>query len=42
MPSVKSVSLPNRKGPNQAGHVFTDNQQPLADTIAAWLDEQKL
>jgi len=41
-PSVKFVSLPNPKGPNPAGHVFTDNQGPLADTIAAWLAEQKL
>jgi pimeloyl-ACP methyl ester carboxylesterase len=42
VPGIRFVSLPNRKGPNPAGHVFTDNQQPLADTIAAWLREQKL
>ena len=42
VPSVKFVSLPNPKGPNPGGHGFRDNQQPLADTIAAWLRERKL
>jgi pimeloyl-ACP methyl ester carboxylesterase len=42
VPSVKFVSLPNAKGPNPAAHVFSDNQQPLADAITAWLAEHKL
>jgi pimeloyl-ACP methyl ester carboxylesterase len=42
VPSIKYVMLPNAKGRSAAAHGFIDNQQPLTDTIAAWLAEQKL
>jgi hypothetical protein len=42
VPSAKLVVLPNAKGPSTAAHYFVDNQQPLADTVSAWLAEQKL
>lgn len=42
VPSIKYVVLPNPKGPSAAAHGFIYNQQPLADTIATWLAEQKL
>ena len=42
VPSIKFTLLPNPKGRSAAAHVFTDNQQPLVDAIAAWLAEQKL
>ena len=41
-PSIKYISLPNPKGPNAAGHSFSENQQPLTDAVANWLSEQKL
>ena len=42
VPNIKFVLLPNPKGPNPTGHGFADNQARLAETIAAWLAEQKL
>jgi pimeloyl-ACP methyl ester carboxylesterase len=42
VPSAKLVVLPNAKGPSPAAHYFVDNQQPLVDTVTAWLAEQKL
>ena len=42
VPSAKLVVLPNAKGPSTAAHYFVDNQQALADTVSAWLAEQKL
>jgi len=42
VPSVKFVSLPNKKGPNPPGHFFADNQEALADAVVTWLREQKL
>jgi len=42
VPSIKYVMLPNPQGRSAAAHGFIYNQQPLADTIAAWLAEQKL
>ena len=40
--SVKYVQLPNQKGPNANGHSFGDNQQPLANAIADWLQQLDL
>jgi hypothetical protein len=42
VPSAKLVVLPNPKPPSPAAHYFVDNQQPLVDTVTAWLAEQKL
>jgi hypothetical protein len=42
VPHVKFVSLPNPKGPNPGWHGFVDNQELLANTIMAWLQELKL
>jgi hypothetical protein len=42
VPSIKLVVLPNPKGPSPAAHFFSDNQQQLVDTVAAWLAEQRL
>ena len=42
VPSIEYVSIANPKGPNPAAHGFIDNQEPLADTIVAWLKRQKL
>ena len=42
VPSAKRVALPNPKGPSPSAHYFVDNQQALADTVSAWLAEQKL
>jgi pimeloyl-ACP methyl ester carboxylesterase len=42
VPSIKYVVVLNPKGPNPRGHRFSDNQEPLANTIAAWLRDQKL
>ncbi len=42
VPSIKYVIVPNAKGPNPRGHRFSDNQEPLANAIAAWLHDQKL
>lgn len=42
VPSIKYIPLPNPKGPNAAGHSFSENQQPLTDAVADWLSEQNL
>jgi hypothetical protein len=42
VPSIKYVMLPNPKGMSIAAHSFADNQQPLTDTITAWLADQHL
>ena len=42
VPSIKYVLLPNHRGPNPDGHFFSDNREPLASTIIAWLREQSL
>lgn len=42
VPSIKYVLLPNPRGPNPDGHFFSDNREPLVQTIMAWLREQNL
>jgi pimeloyl-ACP methyl ester carboxylesterase len=42
VPEIKYIMLPDPKGRSAAAHGFIYNQQPLADTIAAWLAERKL
>jgi pimeloyl-ACP methyl ester carboxylesterase len=42
VPNVKLVVLPNTKPASPAAHFFTDTKQPLVDSIASWLAEQKL
>ena len=42
VPSIRYLIVPNSKGPNPRGHRFSDNQEPLASAIAAWLQDQKL
>lgn len=42
VPNIKFVLLPNPKGPNPRGHGFSDNREPLVDTIAKWLVERGL
>jgi pimeloyl-ACP methyl ester carboxylesterase len=42
VPSITYVLLPNPRGPNPDGHFFSDNREPLASTIVAWLREQNL
>jgi hypothetical protein len=39
---IKYIVVPNPKEPNPRGHRFSDNQEPLANAIAAWLRDQKL
>ena len=39
---IKYIVVPNPKGANARGHRFSDNQEPLANAIAAWLRDQKL
>jgi hypothetical protein len=39
VPSIKYILLPNPKGPNPGGHRFSDNQEPLVNTIVGWLKE---
>ena len=34
--------VPDQHPPSAAGHVFTDNTQPLIDAVAAWLAKQHL
>lgn len=34
--------VPDQHPPSAAGHVFTDNTQPLIDAVSAWLAEQHL
>lgn len=40
--SIKYITLPNPKGVNPRGHQFLDNVQSLADTVTAWLGEERL
>jgi pimeloyl-ACP methyl ester carboxylesterase len=42
VPSISYVVVPDQHLPSAAGHVFTDNTQPLIDAISAWLAEQHL
>jgi hypothetical protein len=42
VPSINYVVVPDQHLPSAAGHVFTDNTQPLIDAISAWLAEQHL
>jgi pimeloyl-ACP methyl ester carboxylesterase len=42
VPSINYLIVPNPKGPNPRGHRFSDNQEPLVNAIAAWLQDQKL
>jgi hypothetical protein len=39
---IKYMVVPDQRPPSAAGHVFTDNTQPLVDAISAWLAEQHL
>ena len=34
--------VPDQHPPSAAGHIFTDNTQPLIDAVSAWLAEQHL
>jgi pimeloyl-ACP methyl ester carboxylesterase len=40
--SVKFVLIPDDRPPGLAGHKFTNNQQPLIDTVTGWLADQHL
>jgi hypothetical protein len=40
VPNVKYALIADPKGPNPRGHRFSDSQQPLADTIAEWLQDK--
>ncbi len=40
--SIIYVVVPDQHSPGAAGHVFTDNTQPLIDAVSAWLAEQHL
>ena len=42
VPSIKYVVVLNPKGSNPRGHRFSDNQEPLTNTIAVWLRDQNL
>jgi len=42
VPSIKYVLLPNPRGPNPGAHGFSDNQEPLVNTIFGWLKDLKL
>jgi hypothetical protein len=42
VPSISYVVVPDQHPVSAAGHVFTDNTQPLIDAISAWLTEQHL
>ena len=42
VPIINYVIVPNPKGPNPRGHRFSDNQEPLVNAIAGWLQDQKL
>jgi len=42
VPNIKYIGLPDPKGTNPRGHHFLDNIEPLAETIRAWLAEQRL
>jgi alpha-beta hydrolase superfamily lysophospholipase len=40
--SITYVVAPDQHPPSAAGHIFTDNTQPLIDAISAWLAKQHL
>jgi pimeloyl-ACP methyl ester carboxylesterase len=40
--SITYVIAPDQHPPSAAGHIFTDNTQPLIDAISAWLAKQHL
>jgi alpha-beta hydrolase superfamily lysophospholipase len=40
--SITYVVAPDQHPASAAGHIFTDNTQPLIDAISAWLAEQHL
>jgi alpha-beta hydrolase superfamily lysophospholipase len=40
--SISYVVVPDQHPPTAAGHIFTDNTQPLIDAISAWLAERHL
>jgi hypothetical protein len=40
--SIKYVMLPNTKPPSPQGHYFVGNEEPLINTVANWLAEQRL
>jgi pimeloyl-ACP methyl ester carboxylesterase len=42
VPSITYVVAPDQHPPSAAGHIFTDNTQPLIDAISVWLAEQHL
>jgi len=42
VPSTSFVLLPDDKPAGLAGHRFSDNQQPLIDTVLGWLKAQHL
>jgi hypothetical protein len=39
---IKYVVVPDHHPPSAAGHIFTDNTQPLIDSVSAWLADQHL
>jgi pimeloyl-ACP methyl ester carboxylesterase len=39
---IRYVLVPDQHPVGPAGHVFTDNTQPLVDAVSAWLAEQHL
>jgi pimeloyl-ACP methyl ester carboxylesterase len=42
VPSISYMVVPDQHPVSAAGHIFTDNTQPLIDAISAWLAEQHL
>ena len=42
VPRITYEIIPDRRPPSFAGHIFTDNTEPLIDAIARWLTEQHL
>jgi pimeloyl-ACP methyl ester carboxylesterase len=40
--SIRYVLVPDQHPVGPAGHIFTDNTQPLVDAVSAWLTEQHL
>jgi len=39
---ITYVIVPDRRPPSAAAHIFSDNTQPLVETISAWLAERHL
>jgi len=40
--NIKFVLIPDSRPPSLQGHKFTNNQQPLIDTVTGWLADQHL